>query len=144
MKFLCSVTADLERPPSILGNKVIFNILGGKIDGPELRGKILRSGGDWLSVRPDGSRALDVRLTIQADDGDLIYCQYFGRMVLPQSMHEMDRSEMHTVDPSRYYFRTAPLYETASKKYAWLNNIQAIGVGRLTETGVAYDTFQVL
>jgi hypothetical protein len=144
MKFLCSVKAELDRPPSILGDRVIFNVLGGTIEGPELNGKILRSGGDWLTVRPDGSRALDVRLTIEADGGDLIYCQYFGRMVLPPSMQEMDRSEMHTVDPSLYYFRTAPLYETASEKYAWMNNIQAIGVGRLTEIGVAYETFQVL
>jgi len=144
MKFLYSLTAELERPPSILGNRAIFNVLSGKVDGPELNGTILRSGGDWMTIRPDGSRALDVRLTIEADDGDLIYCRYLGRMVFPSSMQEMDRSEMHMVDPALYYFRTAPLYETASEKYAWLNNIQAIGVGRLTETGVAYDTFQVL
>jgi hypothetical protein len=144
MKFLCTLTAELERPPSILGNRIIFHVLSGQVDGPELSGIVLRSGGDWMTIRPDGSRALDVRLTIQADEGDLIYCQYFGRMVLPSSMHEMDRSEMHMVDPSLYYFRTAPLYETASEKYSWLNNIQAIGVGRLTATGVANDTFQIL
>ena len=144
MKFLFSMAAELESPSSILGQRVIFNVLGGTIEGPALNGKLLHSGGDWLTVRPDGSRALDVRLTIQADDGDLIYCQYFGRMVLPENMRGMDRSKVHSVDPSLYYFRTAPLYETASEKYAWMNNIQAIGVGRLTETGVAYDTFQVL
>ena len=34
-----------------------------------------------------------------------------------------------TVDPSEYYFRVAPVFETGAERYAWLNKILAVGVG---------------
>jgi len=49
-----------------------------------------------------------------------------------------------TVDPSEYYFRTAPLFETASQKYGWLNRILAIGIGRRSSREVAYTVYEVL
>ncbi len=33
------------------------------------------------------------------------------------------------VDPASYYFRIAPMFETAAPKYDWLNRILAVGVG---------------
>ena len=48
------------------------------------------------------------------------------------------------VNPSRYTMRVAPLFETASERYRWLNRIIAVGVGRITSTGVAYDACEVL
>jgi hypothetical protein len=49
-----------------------------------------------------------------------------------------------TVDPSEVYFRTTPVFETASEKYDWLNRTVAVGIGRGTPTGVAYDVHAVL
>ncbi len=46
--------------------------------GPKLRGKMLPGGGDWLTVRTDGVGILDVRATIESDDGALIYLAYTG------------------------------------------------------------------
>ena len=83
-------------------------------------------------------------MTIQTDDEQFIFSYYSGRIVLPPSIEELDAAERHSVDPSIYYFRTAPLYETSSEKYTWLNRIQAVSVGRMTETGDAYDTFRNL
>src|SRR5215467_4752093 len=34
-----------------------------------------------------------------------------------------------SVDPSSYYFRTTPYFETSSENYAWLNRICAIATG---------------
>jgi hypothetical protein len=48
------------------------------------------------------------------------------------------------LDRSRYYFRVAPFFETASETYHWLNRTVAVGVGWLTKTGVAYDVHEVL
>ncbi|HEU4371495.1 MAG TPA: DUF3237 domain-containing protein [Methylomirabilota bacterium] len=48
------------------------------------------------------------------------------------------------VDPSDYYFRTAPLFETASDRYAWLNRLLAVGIGRRTREHVAYTMYAVL
>jgi hypothetical protein len=49
-----------------------------------------------------------------------------------------------TVDPSEVYFRTTPVFETASEKYDWLNRTAAVGIGRGTPTGVAYHVHAVL
>jgi Protein of unknown function (DUF3237) len=143
-RFLCLAVAELERPATRIGARVIANVIGGTIEGPRLKGTILRSGGDWLTIRADGSMDLDVRSTMQTDDGALIYTHYKGRLVLSPEMVDMTPTERAAVDPSNYYFRTAPLYETDSEKYAWVNKIQAIGVGRITAIGVTYKVYEVL
>jgi len=47
------------------------------------------------------------------------------------------------VNPSEYYFRTTPVFETAAEKYAWLNRLVAVGVGRRTRTGVEYSVYAI-
>jgi hypothetical protein len=50
-----------------------------------------------------------------------------------------------TVDPSAYYFRVAPRFEAGAERYAWLNNILAVGVGeRLPPNKVQYSIFEIL
>jgi hypothetical protein len=48
------------------------------------------------------------------------------------------------VDPRSYYFRIAPSFETASRKYGWLNRIVAIGRGRREPGGPVYTIDEVL
>lgn len=43
----------------------------------------------------------------------------------------------------RYYFRTAPLFETGDQRYAWLNGLVAVGKGRTGESGVIHEIFAV-
>lgn len=131
--------------PLEVGNRRIAYVTGGAFEGPKLKGKILPGGGDWITARQDGSMALDIRACMETDDGALIYTAYPGRVVIsPELMAEAeDRAGLAGIDPSRYYFRTLPTYETGAEKYAWLNNIVAVGVGRLTERGVAYSVYEV-
>ena len=49
-----------------------------------------------------------------------------------------------TVDPSEYDFRTTPVFETASEKYAWLNRLVAVGVGDRRASGPLYRVFRIL
>jgi hypothetical protein len=114
--------------------------------GPRVSGRVLASGGDWLLVGTDGCARIDVRASIELDDGSVAYVTYGGRLNVPLEVAHtaFDRETAETVDPSGYYFRTAPTFETASRTYAWLNHIQAIGVGRLTREGVAYTLYEVL
>ena len=49
-----------------------------------------------------------------------------------------------TVDPSQYYFRTTPWFETSSEKYRFLNRIVSVATGRRDPSGPVYDVFQVL
>ena len=36
------------------------------------------------------------------------------------------------------------LFETGDERYAWLNNIQAVGIGGLDGTDVVYDIYELL
>ena len=48
-------------------------------------------------------------------------------MAPPEVSERMARGEV--VDPSACYLRTAPLFETAAPRHAWLNGIVAVGGG---------------
>lgn len=126
-----------------LGARRIALVTGGTFEGPKLRGRVLGGGGDWLLLRKDGVLNLDVRLTLETDDGATIFMSYRGFRHGPAAVIErLNRGE--DVDPSEYYFRTAPLFETGSDKYAWLNSIICVAAGRRDPGGPVYDVFQVL
>src|SRR6266851_4949887 len=134
-------TDDLGMTP--LGHRRIVRVTGGTFEGPRLRGTVVPGGGDWLVERADGVRQLDVRITLHTDDGALIYADYPGLFhAAPGVMDRLLRGE--TVDPSEYYFRTAPIFETAAEKYAWLNRVLAVGLGRRTVNQVLYTVYSVL
>jgi len=86
---------------------------------------------------------LDVRLTLRTDDEAMIYMTYRGLRHGPaEVMQRLNAGE--PVDPSSYYFRMTPIFETASQRYAWLNGIVAVGVGRREPTGPVYQIHEVL
>jgi hypothetical protein len=47
-------------------------------------------------------------------------------------------------DPSKYYFRTTPIFETGSEKYSWLNKIICVGIGKTELKRVRYKMYQIL
>jgi hypothetical protein len=126
------------------GQRRIVPVSGGSFTGDRLRGSVLpHAGSDWLLERADGSFQQDVRLTLAADDGALIGMTYRGvRHSAPEVAARLARGE--TVEPTEYYLRTAPFYETAAPAYAWLNKIVSIGVGRRTAGGAIYEIYEVL
>jgi hypothetical protein len=126
-----------------LGDRRVAVVEGGSFEGPKLKGTVLKGGSDWLLSRPDGALQLDVRLTLKTHDGHLIGMIYRGYRHGPAAvMDRLNRGEK--VDPSEYYFRTAPFFETSSEKYGWLNRIVAIGTGHRVSSGPVYDVFEVL
>jgi hypothetical protein len=61
----------------------------------------------------------------------------------PRSVIEkLDRGEL--VDPTSYYFRMNPMFETSSQKYDWMNRIIAVGTGDRLPDGPVYSIFEVL
>src|SRR5438445_3222048 len=60
------------------GTRVTAPIASGHFEGPRLRGKVLAGGGDWTLLRGDGVLELDLRLTLETDDGALIHMTSFG------------------------------------------------------------------
>jgi len=146
-EFLCEVIANLDTPQIVgsgpYGVRRIVPVKGGTITGPKLKGDVLPFGADWLLVRPDDVWELDVRVTIRTDDGELIYVYYRGILNVPAEIWERITNG-EEVDPSAYYFRTTPIFETGSEKYRWLNRIIAVGVGALTPGQVRYKIYQIL
>ena len=125
------------------GTRVIAPITGGTFEGPRLRGKVLPGGGDWLLTRPDGVLELDLRITLETDDGALIYMMSSGlRHGPPEVLAAMARGE--SVDPSKYYFRTAIRFETSAPQYAFLNRLIAISSGDRRASGPIYTLDEVL
>ncbi|MGC4952062.1 DUF3237 domain-containing protein [Actinomadura citrea] len=147
--FLFDIVVDLDPPLDFgrgpVGRRVLFGSAGGTFEGPALRGEVLPGGGDWALFRPDGTMLLDVRLTLRTDDGALLHMTYGGRYTTPPGLRaEMaDPAARHRVDPSRYYFRTNPLFETGAEQYTWLNDVVCVGSGYLVQDGIAYKVFQV-
>ena len=118
-------------------------VFGGAFEGDRLSGVVLDGGSDWQIVRSDGATTLDVRLILKTNDGALIGMNYRGiRHGPPDVVAKLEHGE--TVDPSSYYFRTAPVFETAAPQYDWINRIIAVGTGHRSADGPVYSVFEVL
>src|SRR4051794_2339324 len=124
------------------GTRVTAPIASGQFEGPRLRGKVLPGGGDWTLLRGDGVLELDLRVTLETDDGALIHMASFGlRHGPPDVIAALARGEV--VDPSAYYFRTTPRFETAHPKYSFLNRMLAVSTGNRRPEGPLYTIFEV-
>src|SRR5262245_48504629 len=70
LEHVFSYTGLLANPPEVIGPvpegiRVNFYAAGGKITGPNVRGKLRPAGGDWVIVRKDGVAYLNVRTTFE-------------------------------------------------------------------------------
>jgi len=125
------------------GERRIVQILGGRVEGPKLSGRILPGGADWQIIRSDGVADLQARYTIESDAGARIYVRSDGMRHGPREVLEaVARGD--PVDPSRYYFRTVLRFETSDPAAAWLNRIIAVGRGAREKLAVKLDVYEVL
>jgi hypothetical protein len=134
VELLCRIDADtVSIPPQFVnggpqGTRMIASVAGGTFEGPKMKGTVpAGAAGDWVTIRPDGSFRLDVRLTLVTDDGATILCTYNG-------IGRSDASGATTL-------HTAPLFEVGDERYAWLNHVQAVGFGTVDGSGVHYDVY---
>jgi hypothetical protein len=142
-KIVLEVPSILDLGETPYGRRRIARVGGGTFAGPKMKGRVLDGGGDWLLLRRDGVLQLDVRQTLETDDKQHIYMTYRGYRHGPKDVIDrLNRGE--AVDPSLYYFRTTPWFETASEKYAWLNGICSVATGAREPSGPTYHVFQVL
>jgi hypothetical protein len=118
-------------------------VFGGAFQGDRLSGEVLEGGNDWQTVGADGTTKLDVRLPLKTEDGALICMTYGGLRSGPSDViARFDRGEQ--VDPADYYYRINPVFETADRRYDWLNRILAVGIGHRTAGGPFYSVFEIL
>ncbi|MBV8753094.1 MAG: DUF3237 domain-containing protein [Hyphomicrobiales bacterium] len=125
------------------GDRRVINILGGRVQGARLSGRILPGGADWQIVRPDGVADLRARYTIESDGGARILVASDGLRHGPaEVVARLARGE--AVDPALYYFRTAMRFETSDPSAAWLNRIIALARGAREPRAVRLEVFEVL
>ena len=143
------MTLQVEVPPPQKlgpvphGTRVIAPITGGVFEGRRLRGKVLPGGGDWTLLRSDGVLELDLRITLETDNGALIFMASFGlRHGPPEVLAAIARGE--SVDPSKYYFRTFPRFEASVEKYAFLNRMICVGAGEALPDGAIHRIDEIL
>jgi Protein of unknown function (DUF3237) len=118
---------DMGKTPA--GTRVLYAVKGGTFEGPKLKGKVRPVGGDWVLRLDSATTKLDVRLVLETDDGQLISNTYTGFV--------------HKNADGTTYWRIIPVFETASKKYAWLNYLIAVGAGKFREGGVSYEVYEI-
>lgn len=131
LEHLFSARARVQKPQMIgpipEGVRAIFPVTEGVITGPKVCGRVLpAAGADWMTVRPDGVQAIDVRVTVETDDGALIYGAYSGFGDLGEEGHW---NYLQGKIPSVIQLRAASRYVSAHPKYSWLNRLQCINVG---------------
>ena len=126
------------------GTRRTAPLTGGSFEGPRLRGLVLAGGSaDWQVLRHDGVLEMDLRVTLQTDDGALISMRSFGlRHGPPEIIAAIGRGE--NVDPATYYFRTTPRFETAHPAYDFLNHIVTVAAGDRRPEGPIYTVHEVL
>jgi hypothetical protein len=123
----------LETQPSVaLGARTVVAVTGGTFEGPKLRGRVVSPGADWpLAINPN-LRILDVRTLLVTDDEQRIYMTYRGVIYTPPT------------GQGPRYWRTVPIFETASSKYEWLTQAVFVGVSFQLPQRVSYRIFQIL
>lgn len=146
LSFLCDMELTVEDAylpgKTPVGNRRIIRVTGGKLRGEKLNAEVIPGGDDWITVREDGTIIQDVRILLNTDDNALILMNYRGVRTGPKEVLErLDAGEL--VDPSEYYFRTAPIFETADPKYDWLNRKIFVSNGIRLPNGVNYSIYTV-
>src|SRR5262245_65326916 len=83
-EYIMTLHSPLDPPQNANSDLQIYNVrAGGWVRGPAIRGEVIAPSGDWLRTMPNGARKLDVRLSIKADDGSIIFMSYTGRATSP-------------------------------------------------------------
>ncbi|MFD5648702.1 DUF3237 domain-containing protein [Streptomyces sp. NPDC127039] len=116
-------------------------IVGGSVDGPLLRGKVLAGGGDWSSTRGEVCE-LDARYLIQAEDGAVIDIVNRGfYRPKPDSPDQYDGDLQ--VSESGHYYRTSPVFRTDAPAHRWLSETVFVGLARPERDDVVIRMYAV-
>lgn len=139
---LFTLTLDVDFAATTLigvipaGRRSIAPVTGGRFGGPRLNGSV-RPGADWVIARPDGVVLIDVRLTLDSDDGAVLYLSYQGRLIAPPTVLGQLFSGA-SVDPAAYSLVVTARLECGDTRYTWVNDSVIVGVGEQRPTGVTY------
>lgn len=143
-RWLMKLDISFEPPVVATPNRVVINVVDGRAEGPRFNADIVAPSGDWIRLQDDGNWKIDARLTFKTDDGESVFCYYGGVVVMDDDLNaRFEAGEV--ISGSETYLTSAPNFETGSEKYAWLNDI--VAVGRASSFGAGklyYDIYEIL
>ncbi len=125
---LCTVTVSLAPTINVSPSLVIGEVTGARVEGERLNASMKGSAAaDWLRISPEGYGTLDVKITLETDDGAIVHATYTGRLLF---------------DTMAVY--ATPLFHTGDERYAWLNRIQAVAKGAFQADGtLIYEMYEL-
>lgn len=143
---LMTLHAELKKPIDFgsisTGNRFFYAVKDGYFEGEKLKGKILDHGGDWLLIDKNFIGHVDVRATLQTEDKAHIYIHYTGQLHYTRKVQSLLAKGQMTAFGSTY-FMVHMRFETGSKDYYWLNNLLAIGEGRVGPNKIEYKVMEL-
>jgi hypothetical protein len=109
-EYVMTYLAPLDPPVAIDDGMMIVNVRpGGWVKGPNINGKLISPGADWLRIMPSGAFRLDVRTLIETDDHAHIYMSYNGIIKnSEQSAERLNNGEMLTHKDIPYLSQRPP------------------------------------
>jgi hypothetical protein len=117
---------DVGRTP--FGSRLVGEIRGARWEGERFRAKMVGvAAADWAVQGEDDLLSADVRMTLQTDDGALLYLRYEGLLD-------------GRADPP---IRSAMRFETSDPRYAWMARTLFIAAGTWDGRNVRYEVFEV-
>ena len=129
--------------PVMVGQRAIYSWNGGQVLGL-IKGKVLPIGAEFGKEIDKNTYQVDVRAVIETDDKETIYMTYSGYVHADsETFNLINTGHSAEIDPTKYYYRTNPIFETKSTKYYWLNHTVSVGVGSFTKTGVSYKIYAI-
>jgi hypothetical protein len=124
------------------GLRRMVSILGGQVSG-RLEAEVVPGGADWQTIRPSGVTDLWARYALRASDGAAIMVTNVG--VRRASAEVSARiAAGQRVDPSEYYFRSSPAFDTGAEAHRWLTEAMFVGVGERWPDHVRLKVYEIL
>jgi hypothetical protein len=129
------LATPLVLPNTPSGTRLIVEVVSLRLRGERIAATMKgRAAADWLTRSADGRiGTLDVRCTLETDDGALILMQYAGRICIANA------------GDGAHVIRVAPRFDTGDERYAWLNAVQAVGkaIQPIGSNSLRYDFYEV-
>ncbi|MGD2166504.1 MAG: DUF3237 domain-containing protein [Gammaproteobacteria bacterium] len=148
LEFAFEVRAEVA-DPIVVGElptgqtRRIIDITGGTVEGPGIKGRVLRGGADWQLIRrSDGFTDIDARYALETEEGHIVYVTNVGiRHAPPDVMARLNAGEV--VDQADIYFRAIPKFETAAPELQWLMRSIFVSTGERYPNGVVIRFWKV-
>lgn len=125
---LCIATVSLADTIAVSSSLVVGEVTAIRLEGERIQASMKgNAAADWLRLDPEGYGTLDVKVTVETDDGAVIHATYSGRLLF---------------DTMSVY--AAPLFHTGDERYQWLNRIQAVAKGAFTGPNeLVYEMYEL-